>query len=181
MQPENWSRVLSSAVVPVVIISACGLLCLAFYNRLATLISRLRGLHREHMDEQQQYARCLFSGELDRVLMIRHHRVLEMLQVQTERLSRRLRLVRGTLLCLLATVACQIACSVATGISVLWLPAMYVAAGFFLLAAPLFLAGIVYAMLDMKSALEPVELEREFVSRLSKELDELTRNGGTAP
>jgi len=44
--PEDWSRILSASVAPVVIISACGLLCLAFYNRLASVVSRLRAFQR---------------------------------------------------------------------------------------------------------------------------------------
>src|SRR6185369_11893053 len=105
MPPQDWSRVLSAAVVPVVIISACGLLCLAFYNRLAAIVSRIRGFQRERMHEQEEYARALFSGKIDRVLLTRHHRVLDMLEAQTSRVIRRARLIRGTLLCLLGTIA----------------------------------------------------------------------------
>ncbi len=182
MPPEQWSKVISSAVVPVVIISACGLLCLTFYNRLASMVSRLRGFHRERLEEQQEYARQLFAGTLDRFTMVRHHRILDMLDIQTSRVTRRARLVRRTLLALLATVCCLTLCSLATGLSMVWPPAMYTAAGLFLLGSLLFLVAILLALMEMLGALEPVELEREFVSRLSKELDEMARGyNGTIP
>src|SRR5687767_4133575 len=100
MLPEEWSRILAASVVAVVVISACGLLCLAFYNRLASIVSRLRGFQRERLDEQQEYARCLFAGTLDKVMLARHHRILEMLETQTTRVTRRARLIRFTLLLL---------------------------------------------------------------------------------
>ena len=53
MPPFDWAKIINASVVPVVIISACGLLCLAFYNRLAAIVSRLRGFQRERLHEQQ--------------------------------------------------------------------------------------------------------------------------------
>jgi len=40
MNPENWTRLIAASVVPIVVISAAGLLCLAFYNRLAAIVTR---------------------------------------------------------------------------------------------------------------------------------------------
>jgi Protein of unknown function (DUF2721) len=54
--PE-WPSVISVSVVPVVIISACGLLSLAFYGRLAALVSRLRSFQRETLREQEKWAK----------------------------------------------------------------------------------------------------------------------------
>ena len=47
---EQWLHVVAASVVPVVVISACGLLCLAFYNRLAAVVTRLRAFHREQLE-----------------------------------------------------------------------------------------------------------------------------------
>jgi hypothetical protein len=41
MPISDLLKIISSAVVPVVITSACGLLAQAFYNRLAAIVSRL--------------------------------------------------------------------------------------------------------------------------------------------
>lgn len=37
-------------VAPVVMISAAGLVCLALYNRLATIVGRIRAIHKEEID-----------------------------------------------------------------------------------------------------------------------------------
>lgn len=56
MDPSThmWAAIITSSVVPVVIISACGLLCLAFYNRLAVVVTRLRSLQRERLAEYRE-------------------------------------------------------------------------------------------------------------------------------
>ena len=49
----DWSNIITAGVGPVIVISACGLLCLAFYNRLAAVVTRLRGFHRERLHEHE--------------------------------------------------------------------------------------------------------------------------------
>mgnify|MGYP000923026210 CR=1 FL=1 len=51
MPLQDWTKIISTSVVPVAIISACALLCLALYNRLASMVSRLRGFQRERLRE----------------------------------------------------------------------------------------------------------------------------------
>jgi len=58
-----WAQIIPSSVVPVVIISACGLLCLAFYNRLAYIVTRLRSLQRERLAEYKEIFRLEKSHE----------------------------------------------------------------------------------------------------------------------
>src|SRR6476620_4889188 len=53
----DWSKVIAAGVGPIIVISACGLLCLAFYNRLAAVVTRLRSFHREQLQEQEILAR----------------------------------------------------------------------------------------------------------------------------
>ncbi len=174
---SQWSQIISASVVPVVIISACGLLCLAFYNRLASIVSRLRNFQRERLDQHQLYARCVAEGRVDRLVLIRHQRMLEMLEQQTTRVIRRARLIRRTLLCLLGTIACLTVCSLALGLGVRWPNAAYVAVPVYFAGAGLLLAGVLFAFLEMVHALEPVELESDFVSRLSQEFAEPVENG----
>ena len=112
MFPQDWARVVSASVVPVVIISACGLLCLAFYNRLSSLVARLRAFHRERLAEQER----LEAGTADPTAG-RHGLMLEVLEEQTTHLLRRARLIRASLMCLLCTIACLTACSLLSGLS----------------------------------------------------------------
>ncbi len=39
---DQWTKVIAASVSPIIVISACGLLCLAFYNRMAAIVNRLR-------------------------------------------------------------------------------------------------------------------------------------------
>ena len=53
----DWPNIISVSVVPVVILSACGLLSLAFYGRLAALVARLRTFQREMLRAQERWAK----------------------------------------------------------------------------------------------------------------------------
>ena len=93
-----------TSVVPVVVISACGLLCLAFYNRLSAMVTRLRGFHRERLEHQgllDRHGAAAASGPAAAQAAARHARLLDVLEQQTSHVARRARLIRSTLLCLL--------------------------------------------------------------------------------
>src|SRR3954454_19047521 len=122
---DNWTRIISAGVGPIIVISACGLLCLAFYNRLAAVVTRLRAFHREQLHEQEALARSRQNGGQNEAQddggaadLIRHQEVLGMLSVQIEHVTRRARLIRYTLACLLLTIACLAACSLAVGLTI---------------------------------------------------------------
>ena len=167
MPPQDWSRVVSASVVPVVIISACGLLCLAFYNRLSSLVSRLRAFHRERLAAQEQLDRLPSTGEgLSRGSS--HALLLEVLEEQTAHLLRRARLIRSTLVCLLCTIACLTLCSLLSGLGTVWPPAAVGAVALFVTGMGLLLAAVLLAILELRQALDPVELETQFVAGLTE-------------
>src|SRR6476661_7208004 len=113
----DWSKVISAGVGPIIVISACGLLCLAFYNRLAAVVTRLRGFDRERLNEQEALARQNASATPDEVALVRHRELLGMLEIQTRHVTRRAYWIRRTLGCLLLTIACLAACSLCVGLS----------------------------------------------------------------
>lgn len=125
MPTTDFTKVVSASVVPVVIISACGLLCLAFYNRLAAIVSRLRGFQRERMHEQEILQSV---GDKKDATAQRHWLMLELLEVQTKHVIRRAKLIRLTLLFLLLAIGMLIGCGLMLGLSVL-LPAAIVEGG----------------------------------------------------
>lgn len=155
MHLPEWPNVISMSVVPVVIISACGLLSLAFYGRLAAVVSRLRGFQREMLVEQEKLARTGDVGEA---------RLLELLRIQTQQVTRRARLIRLALLYFLLAVALLIVCSLTLVTSWFVHQAELVAAVFFVLGLISMLCGIIAAMMELRGALQPVELETRFVS-----------------
>ena len=175
MLMQDWTRVISTSVVPVAIISASALLCLAFYNRLASIVSRLRGFQRERLHEFQAYNEHVRSGREDGSSIRQHQQVLEMLQVQTTRVYRRAKMIRSALLCLLGAIACLTLCSLCLGHMMLmaavsnW--AGYAAEGFFMAGMALLLAGTMLGFGELWNALDPVHLESQFVTKLSRELE----------
>jgi hypothetical protein len=163
MPASDLARIVSVSVVPVVIISACGLLCLAFYNRMAAIVSRLRGFQRERLHEQER----LRGGAAPNAEEIaRREKLLEHLKSQTDHVTRRAKLIRLTLMFLLLTIALLIGCCLMLGLSVLAPPAAFIAVGLFVLGLLSMLAGIVSAMLELIGAIQPAELESRFVSEM---------------
>ena len=155
MNLPAWPGIISMSVVPVVIISACGLLALAFYGRLAAVVSRLRGFQREMLKEQEKLER---TGETDQAGLI------EVLRTQTQQVTRRARLIRLALWFFLVAVALLIVCSLTLVASWFVHQVAFLAAMFFVLGLLSMLGGIIAAMLELRGALQPVELEARFVS-----------------
>src|SRR5512140_3573097 len=115
---QDWSKIISAGVGPIIVISACGLLCLAFYNRLAAVVTRLRTFDRERLHEQEQLSRQLASPNPDELALVRHREVLGMLETQTRHVTRRAHMIRRTLGCLLLTIICLALCSLFLGLSI---------------------------------------------------------------
>jgi hypothetical protein len=103
--------VISVSVVPVVIISACGLLSLAFYGRLGAVVSRLRGFQREMLTKQEKMQGAAHAEQVE------EQRLMEMLRTQTQQVAKRARLIRTALLFFLVAVAMLIVCSLALVLS----------------------------------------------------------------
>jgi len=169
---NDWSRIISVGVGPIIVISACGLLCLAFYNRLAAVVSRLRAFHRERLHEQEALSRARADGG-DELSVVRHQEMLGALQVQTQRVTRRAKLIQRTLLCMLMTIACLALCSLCLGLSSVWPAMMYVAVPLFAIGLLLLFTGVIIAALELRQALDPVELESRFVTEIMESFEKV--------
>lgn len=167
MLTQDWSRFLTASIVPVALISACGLMCLAFYNRLAAVVSRLRSFQRERIEHHG----WIVAHPTDVTATTLRHELLDVLQQQTASVTRRAQLLRCTLLSLLAAIACLVLCSMAAGLSVVVQQALWFAVFAFIAGTLLVLAAVIFAALEMRSALEPVELESRYISYLSQLVD----------
>ncbi|MCE5230829.1 DUF2721 domain-containing protein [bacterium] len=161
-------------LAPVVLISACGLLCLALYNRLSTIISRARAFHRELFDVQTQLARIGNSDE-DVVAQIQNR--IEILNGQTGQLIARAAQIRNAIACLLLTVVSMLVCSlllaalalladpnqIATGIAFMIAGpqhvVVYAAGCVFVLGILLMIAAMAFAITELSRALDPVYVE----------------------
>lgn len=141
------------AVLPGVIISTCGFLSLAFYGRLTAVVSRLRGFQREILVEQEK---------LERTSAVEEARLLEVLGTQTEQLKRRaphphrpdVLFERGRFTHHLQLDSC---------VHLVHARSRSACRRVFRLRAVSMLCGIMAALMELRDALEPVELEARFV------------------
>ena len=170
---EDLSRIISAGTGPIIVISACGLLCLAFYNRLSGLVARLRIFHRERLKEQEELGRQRSSDQPDPATTMMHHEMMEALQVQSTHVMNRARLIRRALSCFLLTIACLSICSLVLGLSVLWARLIVAAVVLFITGMTLLVIGVIFAMKELHRALQPVELESRFVSEIVDAIEKL--------
>ena len=166
---QTWPRIVAASVAPVVIISAAALLCLAFYNRLAAIVSRLRAVQRERLAEQDRLDALHAQPHEDGLPLARHSRILAHLTKQSERIIIRARLVRLTLLCFLVAIASLILTCLFNGLTVVWPSAAIGSEILFIWGMLVLFAGIVTAIRELLVSLHPAELESAFVSELVEE------------
>lgn len=157
---QDLNKVVTAGVGPIIVISACGLLCSTFYTRITNVIVRLRAIQRERLAEEANLAR-----ETDAAARARRHELLGILGTQTESLVRRIRVIRRTLFCLLSTIMAMVLCSLFLGLSMVAPNLIGLSVGCFILGLSLLLAAIAFAMVDLKVAIAPVVLESEYVTR----------------
>lgn len=164
----DWSRMIAVAVVPAAIISACGLMCLAFYNRLAALVGRIRGFQQQRIT----VTKSLLQNEMMVPPMQRllNQRTLQMLDGQIQQVTQRAHWIRRTLCFLLATIAMLVICSIASALTIVWPWTMVPAMAAFVIGLGLFLAAIGSALRELNWSLEPAELESRFLTELDAEL-----------
>lgn len=147
-------------VAPVVMISACGLLCLALYNRLAAIVSRARAFHKERFDAQARLATVTATERTDDDAAVPYlRRRVELLGEQVGQILRRAALVRNAVVLLLVTVLFMLFCSLALGMSLLAPIFAGVALVCFLLGVATAIVAMALAIVELQRALDPVLLE----------------------
>ncbi len=161
---RDISQIVSAGVGPIIVISAAGLLCLAFYNRLTAVVTRLRGFDRERLQEQQELDEA--GPDATPAARTLHENIIAMLKTQTELLRRRAHLIRRTLVCLLSTIICLALCSLALGLSTVWPVLVAAAVPLFVAGLLLLVAGAGFALLELRFALGPIELEASSIGQL---------------
>jgi len=161
----DWAKAVTTAVVPVVMISACSLMSLAFYNRLAAMVTRLRAFQRECLENQEDLHRT--SGEPAHAVANKHKKaVIDMLQQQTGGVLRRAKLLQSTLTFLLTAIALLILSSLSLGFSAFNSALIVPAAILFFIGCLCVFTAVCFAIAEIRSALDPIQLESEFVQEM---------------
>jgi hypothetical protein len=150
----DTTHLLSASVTPVVLISACGLVTLALYNRLAAFLARIRAFHQQKiglLDDLQE-------RDLDEQQML-----LDMLDLQIKAVIVKAKVIQKSLFCMLAAISAFLLCSVFAGATVLnvWFGIGVLGTG--LLGITLFLSGVGLAMRELSLSLVPLEEENSYL------------------
>lgn len=151
-------HLLSVSVTPVVLISACGLITLALYNRLGAILARIRAFHQQKID--------LLEG-LDKQASGDQAMLLEMIDSQVARITVKAKAIQQGLYCLLSAVLAFLLCSLLGPATVLYVWAGAVALGMHVLGLGLFLAGVGWAIRELTLSLTPLEEESAYLEILT--------------
>ena len=169
MEPAGhaWTNMISLSVAPVVIISACGLLCLSFYNRLAAIVTRLRSLQRERLSEYKELFRWE-DEKKERILQQSSEHFLHYLEGQTVDLLKRAGYLRNCIFCLIVSIFLFVLSSLFIGLSVIFPVLDFIVIVFFVFGLLLLLYGLCFALVEIHRSLNPIQVESGFIQRLIK-------------
>jgi hypothetical protein len=148
-------------VAPVVMISANGLLCLAFYNRLSAVVNRCRTINRERFELIARLAAAEPAASSPEAA--HHESRAEVLDELGHQLFDRAKLLRDALVYLMISVLSMLACSLALGLSSLGAAFAWAALTFFVLGALAMMLGVVKAIRELRITLDPLALEHEWL------------------
>jgi hypothetical protein len=158
-------EIIQSSVAPVVMISANGLLCLAFYNRLSALANRSRTMNKERFDLVAQLSALQASGA--RGLEPEHLELrITTLDEIGHQLFDRARWIRCTLMSLLVSILCMLSCSLCLGLSWLIQATAAIAPWLFVAGTIVMMFGIGAAIEELRRSLKPLLFEHEQIDDL---------------
>ncbi len=160
---------ITAAISPVVVISACGMLCLTFNNRLAAVVTRLRTFHRERLHAQEALdAACAAPNPDDRAI-VHYREILGMLDTQIRSVLRRAHWIRRSLATLLFTIISLAACCLSLGLATEFPRLAPLATALFIFSLLLLILGMIFALIEIRQALNPLELESRFLRTLTED------------
>lgn len=144
----NTGQILSASATPVVLISACGLITLALYNRLATILARLRTCHQQEIDLLKQ---------LDQNPSARAKSQLELVNAQTTKVTKKAKVIQKGLFCLLSSVVAFLGCSIFSAATVLHEQFGAAAVISHITGLLLFIFGIGWAIKELMMSISPLD------------------------
>src|SRR6185436_12902604 len=104
----NAQQLLSVSVTPIVLISACGLITTALYNRLGAILARIRVYHQQKIAalEDRKHRRTA-----------ERQRLLRMMDSQIAQMTVKAKMIQKGLFCLLCAILAFLLCSLLTAVA----------------------------------------------------------------
>ena len=159
---------------PAVIISACGLLCLAQFAHYTAVVARVRQFHREYF---KAFAQIRDSAPDERPLL---EELCQELEQQARKVLGLAGLIRNALIFLVLAVICMILTSLIIGAEMVWPKVNGLAVSVFITGLFCMLTGMVFVLTEIRVGLRPVQHEhRELEKRASMEVPALIGHGNT--
>ncbi|MGA2253859.1 MAG: DUF2721 domain-containing protein [Thermoguttaceae bacterium] len=156
---------IQSFVAPVVMISANGLLCLAFYNRLSALANRSRVMNKERFDLVAQLSALQAKGAVGLEPEHLELRIATLDEIGHQ-LFDRASWIRRTLMSLLISVLCMLGCSLCLGLTMLVEAIAAIAPWLFVVGIISMMVGILAAIEELRRSLKPLLFEHEQIDDL---------------
>lgn len=154
----NTQQLISVSVTPVVLISACGLVTLALYNRLSAILARIRSFHQQKIEllenrqqrstDDRQMLMCLIDSQIAKVMA-------------------KATMIQKGLFFLLSAVLAFLFCSLLAAVAVLHETVGVIALATHLIGLVLFAGGIGWALRELVLSLSPLEEESNFLASLT--------------
>jgi hypothetical protein len=152
------SHLLSVSFTPVALISACGLITLALYNRLGAILARIRAFHLQKIELLEDLPEH-DDGEAQMLL--------DLLDSQIAKVTVKAKAIQKGLYCLLSAVLAFLLCSLFAAAAVLHERVGVLAIVMHVLGLSLFLVGIVWAMGELTHSITPLEEESSYLETLT--------------
>jgi len=151
---------LALAVTPGILISSCGVVTTALYNRLGLILARIRAYHQRKLE-------LLVSPHQHEVVGPQF--LLDMLDSQIVAVTAKARMIRNGLYFLLAAIIAFLLCTVFAGFAMWydWFGLVALASGF--VAVCLFIVGLGWALREVTWSLSPLEEETAYLKVLTSQ------------
>jgi hypothetical protein len=160
-----YLETIQSFVAPVVMVSANGLLCLAFYNRLSALANRSRAMNKERFDLVAELSALQAKSAMGLEPEHLELRIATLDEIGHQ-LFERARWIRRTLMSLLVSVLCMLACSLCLGLASLVEAIGVIAPWLFVAGIISMIVGILAAIEELRRSLQPLLFEHEQIDDL---------------
>jgi hypothetical protein len=158
-------EIIQSSVAPVVMVSANGLLCLAYYNRLSSLANRSRTMNKERFDLVSQLSALQAKGAKGLEPEHLELRIATLDEVGHQILDRA-KWIRRTLMCLLVSILLMLCCSLSLALAGLIEAISVTAPLLFVLGTLAMMVGIFAAIEELRRTLTPLWFEHAQIDDL---------------
>ena len=151
---------LALSVTPGILISACGVVSTALYNRMGVILARIRSYHQRKIE-------LLSNHHQHEHEVVDPQSLIDLIDSQIVAVTAKAKMVRNGLYCLLAAIIAFLLCSVFAGIAMLYDWFGLVALASCLVAVCLFITGLGWALREVTCAISPLEEETAYLHVLS--------------